>query len=39
LNITPSTVFRVIGKCKPSLLIDEADTLLAVNQELWGVLN
>lgn len=38
-NITPAAVFRVIEKCKPSLLIDEADTFLAVNQELRGVLN
>ena len=38
-NITPAAVFRVIEKCKPSLLIDEADTFLAENQELRGVLN
>jgi Protein of unknown function (DUF3631) len=38
-NITPAAVFRVIEKCKPSLLIDEADTFLGVNQELRGVLN
>jgi Protein of unknown function (DUF3631) len=38
-NVTPAAVFRVIEKCKPCLLIDEADTFLGVNDELRGVLN
>jgi Protein of unknown function (DUF3631) len=38
-NVTPAAVFRVIEKCKPCLLIDEADTFLGVNDELRGILN
>ncbi|WP_461834829.1 DUF3631 domain-containing protein [Desulfothermus sp.] len=38
-NITPSALFRVIEKYKPTLLIDEADTFLKDNQELTGILN
>lgn len=38
-NLTPATVYRVIEKCKPCFLIDEADTFLPHNDELRGVLN
>jgi putative DNA primase/helicase len=38
-NLTPATVYRVIEKCRPCFLIDEADTFLLHNDELRGVLN
>src|SRR5262249_7018374 len=38
-NITAAALFRAIEKFKPVLLIDEADTFLAGNDELRGVLN
>ena len=38
-NVRPATVYRVIEKCNPCLLIDEADTFLPQNDELRGVLN
>lgn len=38
-NLTPATVYRVIEKCQPCFLIDEADTFLPQNDELRGVLN
>jgi putative DNA primase/helicase len=38
-NISTSAVFRVIEKCRPCLLIDEADSFLGGNEELRGVLN
>lgn len=38
-NISPAAVYRVIEACKPTLLIDEADTFLASNDELRGVIN
>ena len=38
-NVTPAAVFRVIDRCRPCLLIDEADTFLGVNDELRGILN
>ena len=38
-NLTPATVYRVIEKCQPCLLLDEADTFLPQNDELRGVLN
>lgn len=38
-NITPAAVFRVIEAWKPTLLIDEADTFLAGNDELRGIVN
>jgi hypothetical protein len=38
-NITQAVVFRVIEKCSPTLLIDEADTFLGENEALRGVLN
>ncbi|MGI9508542.1 MAG: DUF3631 domain-containing protein, partial [Geminicoccaceae bacterium] len=38
-NISPAAVFRVIEACEPTLLLDEADTFVADNHELRGVLN
>src|SRR5579859_527739 len=36
-NISPSAFFRVIEELRPTLLIDEADTLLQGNDELRGI--
>jgi len=38
-NITAPALFRVIDAHQPTLLIDEADTFLANNEELRGVIN
>jgi hypothetical protein len=38
-NITPSAVFRAVDAWKPTLLIDEADTFAAMNDELRGIIN
>lgn len=38
-NISAAAVFRTIELCRPTLLIDEADTFLGENEELRGVLN
>ncbi len=38
-NITAAALFRTIGKYRPSLMIDEADTFLKDNDELRGVIN
>lgn len=38
-NISPAAVFRVIEAWTPTLLIDEADTFLAQNDELRGIIN
>ncbi len=38
-NISAAAVFRAIDKWSPTLLVDEADTFLATNEELRGVLN
>jgi putative DNA primase/helicase len=38
-NVTPAAVFRVVEACRPTLLIDEADTFLPGNEELRGVVN
>jgi hypothetical protein len=39
-NITPSSIFRVVEKTKPTLLIDEADTFIAGrNDDLTGIIN
>jgi hypothetical protein len=38
-NVTAASVFRVIEACRATLLIDEADTFLAGNEELRGVMN
>lgn len=38
-NISSPALYRVIQETRPTLLIDEADTLLAGNDELRGILN
>ena len=38
-NVTAASVFRVIEACRPTLLIDEADTFLPEADELRGVIN
>ena len=38
-SITAASIFRVVEKVQPTLLIDEADTFLAGNEELRGILN
>jgi hypothetical protein len=38
-DVSAAALFRVIEKVAPTLLIDEADTFLAENEELRGVLN
>jgi Protein of unknown function (DUF3631) len=38
-NISSSAFFRVIEEMRPTLLIDEADTILRTNDELRGILN
>jgi hypothetical protein len=38
-NISPPAFFRVIEEFSPTLLIDEADTILHGNDELRGILN
>ncbi|MGD1085945.1 MAG: DUF3631 domain-containing protein [Verrucomicrobiota bacterium] len=38
-NISSSALFRVIEETRPTLLIDEADTLLQGHDELRGILN
>jgi hypothetical protein len=38
-NITVAALFRAIDTCRPTLLIDEADTFLAGNGTLRGLIN
>jgi putative DNA primase/helicase len=38
-NISPSAIFRVIARHKPTLLIDEMDTFIEGNEALRGILN
>jgi putative DNA primase/helicase len=38
-NVTAPSFFRVIARVQPTLLIDEADTFLAGNDELRGIIN
>jgi len=38
-NISPAAVYRAIEQCKPTLLIDEADTFLKQNDDMAGVIN
>jgi len=38
-NISPPAVYRTVEKYKPTLLLDEADTSLARNEELRGIIN
>jgi putative DNA primase/helicase len=39
VNVSPASVYRIVEKRQPTLLIDEADTFLGTNHELRGVLN
>ena len=38
-NISPSALYRVIEKQRPTLFLDETDTFLQTNEELRGVIN
>jgi hypothetical protein len=38
-NIPPAALFRSVDKCRPTLLIDEADTFLRESDELRGIIN
>lgn len=38
-NLTAATIFRAVDLWSPTLLMDEADTFLAANPELGGILN
>jgi hypothetical protein len=38
-NISPASLFRVVERYSPTLLIDEADSFLRDNEELRGILN
>jgi len=38
-NITLSALFRGIDRCRPTLFIDEADTFLAGNGSMRGIIN
>jgi putative DNA primase/helicase len=38
-NISPAALFRTIEAAKPTLLIDEADTFVAMSDELRGIIN
>jgi putative DNA primase/helicase len=39
VNASASAIFRVVEMAQPTVLIDEADTFLADNEELRGILN
>ncbi len=39
VNITPSVLFRVVEKYKPTVLVDEGDSFLKDNNDLRGILN
>ena len=39
INISPSVLFRVVEKHKPTVLVDEGDTFLKDNDDLRGILN
>ena len=38
-GVSPAALFRIIEKCSPTLLLDEADTYFAEATELRGVVN
>jgi hypothetical protein len=38
-NISPAAMFRTIEAAKPTLLIDEADTFVAMSEDLRGIIN
>lgn len=39
VNVSTAVLFRVVEKFQPTVMIDEADTYLADNDELRGILN
>jgi hypothetical protein len=39
VNATPAAIYRTVGKLRPALLIDEAETFLIGNASLCGILN
>lgn len=39
VNVSTAVLFRVVEKHRPTVMIDEADTYLADNDELRGILN
>ena len=39
INMSPSVMFRVIKKLKPTILIDEGDTFLRDNEDIRCMLN
>jgi hypothetical protein len=38
-NISPASLFRIVERYSPTLLVDEADSFLRDNEELRGILN
>ncbi len=38
-NCTPASIFRIIEKCQPTLLVDEMDSFQDSHEELRGILN
>jgi hypothetical protein len=38
-NVTPAVVFRAIGRDRPTLLMDEADTYMEQRDDFRGILN
>ncbi len=38
-NISPAGIFRIVQEFRPTLLVDEADTFVVLNEELRGMLN
>ena len=38
-NISSASLYRIVEKFRPTLLIDEADTFLSENEELRGIIN
>src|SRR6202034_4573480 len=38
-NVTVGALFRAIDTCRPTLFIDEADTFLAGNSVMRGIIN
>ncbi len=38
-NMSPSALFRIVGRLTPTLLIDEADTFARLSDDLRGILN
>jgi putative DNA primase/helicase len=38
-NVTAAVIFRLVEKCRPALLVDEADTFIRDSDDLRGLLN